>query len=200
MKWFGHGKQASAPALPTLTTERLVLRGFDPSDAVDVFAYAQSDKVGPMAGWAPHRTLEDSRRVVEGFIEHGDVWAVVEKRTGHVIGSVGLHKDWRRRDIPDSRELGYALGEKSWGLGYATEACREAIRYAFEELGCEVIAACHFPTNQESRRVIKKLGFVYEGTLRRSRRLPDGTSADLVTYSLLREEYENGEREKPCRR
>ena len=203
MKWFGRGKKPDGASLPMLTTERLVLRAFDPSDAVDVYAYAQSEKVGPMAGWAPHRSLEDSRRVVEHFIANGDTWAVVEKRTGHVIGSIGLHKDGRR-EIAASRELGYALGEESWGLEYATEACREVIRYAFEELGCEVIAVCHFPSNQNSRRVIKKLGFVYEGVLRRSRRLPDGAVADAVTYSLLKEDYEaarlNGEREKPCRR
>lgn len=203
MKWFGHGRKPSGAPLPMLTTERLVLRAFDPSDAVDVYAYAQSEKVGPMAGWAPHRSLEESRSVVERFIAGGDTWAVVEKRTGHVIGSIGLHRDGRR-EIAESRELGYALGEASWGLGYATEACREVIRYAFEELGCEVIAVRHFPSNQNSRRVVKKLGFVYEGVIRHSCRLPDGGTEDAVTYSLLKEEYEaarvNGEREKPCRR
>lgn len=203
MKWFGNGKKTGGVSLPMLTTERLVLRAFDPSDAVDVYAYAQSDKVGPMAGWAPHHFLEESRRMVEHFIAGGETWAVVEKRTGHVIGSIGLHRDGRR-NIAASRELIYVLGEASWGLGYATEACREVIRYAFEELNCEVLAVCHFPSNQNSRRVIKKLGFLYEGVLRCSRSLPDGTVADAVTYSLLREEYEaarlNGEREKPCRR
>lgn len=189
MSWFHRKKTGGAPALPLLNTERLVLRCFAPNDAVDVYAYAQSEQVGPMAGWAPHKTLEDSRKVVEGFIAMGEVWAIVEKRTGHVIGSIGLHHDGARR-VENARSLGYALGESSWGQGYATEACREVLRYAFEELNCPVVSASHFPLNQNSKRVIRKLGFVYEGVIRHAVILPDGEPADKVFYSLLRAEYE----------
>ena len=188
MRWFGRKKKAEETVLPMLSTERLVLRCFDPSDAVDVYAYAQSPKVGPMAGWQPHQSLEDSRKVVQMFIEDGDVWAVVDKSSGHVIGSVGLHRDGARR-VEESRNLGYVLGENYWGQGYATEACREVLRYAFEDIGCEVVSVSHFPFNQKSRRVIKKLGFTMEGTLRHAVRLPDDTVADVVTYSLLKTEY-----------
>ena len=188
MSFFKHKKPA-APTLPVLRTERLVLRTFDPNDAVDVYAYAQSETVGPMAGWAPHKSLDDSRRVVQMFIEAGDVWAVVDKSTGHVIGSIGLHKDGSRR-VENCRDLGYVLGEKYWGQGFATEACRAVLQYAFEELGCPVVSVGHFPFNQKSRRVIKKLGFTCEGTIRHALELPDGTVTDNVVYSLLKEEYE----------
>lgn len=189
MSWFHRKRTDSAPTLPLLNTQRLVLRCFAPNDAVDVYAYAQSEQVGPMAGWAPHRSLEDSREVVEHFIETGEVWAIVEKRTGHVIGSIGLHHDGARR-IEGARQLGYALGESSWGQGYATEACTEMLRYAFEELQCPVVSASHFPFNQNSRRVIRKLGFSYEGVIRHAVILPDGQPADKVCYSLLKTEYE----------
>ena len=189
MRLFGRNRAQTPAGLPVLRTERLVLRTFDPNDAVDVFAYAQSDKVGPMAGWKPHKTLEESQRMVAGFIAAGDVWAVVEKKTGHVIGTVSLHKDLKRR-IEGCRQIGYALGEKYWGQGFATEACRAALDYAFDELGCPVMSATHFPINHKSRRVIKKLGFTPEGTMRHAMMLPDGTPGDLVVYSLLREEYE----------
>lgn len=188
MRWLARKKKTGEAALPMLSTERLVLRAFDPSDAVDVYAYAQSPTVGPMAGWAPHQSLEDSRKVVQMFIEDGDVWAVVEKSSGHVIGSVGLHSDGARR-VAESRNLGYVLGENYWGQGYATEACREVLRYAFGELGCEVVSVSHFPSNQKSRRVIKKLGFTLDGTLRYALRLPDETVTDVMTYSLLKTEY-----------
>ena len=190
MSWFHRKKTGNEPALPLLSTERLVLRCFAPNDAVDVYAYAQSEQVGPMAGWAPHKSLEDSRKVVENFIETGEVWAIVEKRTGHVIGSIGLHRDGSRR-IEGARQLGYALGEASWGQGYATEACREMLRYAFEELNCPVVSASHFPFNQKIKRVIRKLGFTYEGVLRHVVILPDGQPADKACYSLLKSEYEN---------
>lgn len=189
MNLFRHKKHVSEQGFPVLNTERLVLRAFDPSDAVDVYAYAQNEKVGPMAGWAPHKSLEDSRRVVQGFIAAGDAWAVVDKSTGHVIGSISLHVDAKRR-LEGCRQMGYVLGENHWGQGFATEACREVLRYAFEELNCPVVSAAHFPINQKSRRVLKKLGFTYEGTLRRTMLLYDGSYADSLIYSLFKEEYE----------
>ncbi len=185
---FWKKKKREAAAFPVLGTERLVLRAFDETDAVDVYAYAQSEKVGPMAGWAPHRTLEESRSVVQGFIAAGDNWAIVDKRTGHVIGAISLHVDGKRR-LEGCRQIGYALGEDFWGKGYATEACRAVLRYAFEELGAPLVSSQHFPMNSKSRRVLKKLGFTYEGTLRRTHLLYDGSYADSLVYSLLKEEY-----------
>lgn len=199
MRLFQRRKKPAAPTLPVLQTERLVLRGFDPNDAVDVFAYAKSENVGPMAGWPPHQTLEDSRRVVDMFIREGEVWAVVEKRSGRVIGSVGLHKRAGRRAMEGSRELGYALGEAYWGQGYGTEANSAALKYAFETLNCPMVCVSHFPFNQRSKRLIKKLGFVYEGTLRRTWKLPDGSYTDECAYSLLKEEYEAQKGGCPCR-
>ena len=174
---------------PTLQTERLVLRTFEPGDTVDVYAYAQSATVGPMAGWAPHRSMEESRQVVQHFIRCGDVWAIVEKKTGRVIGSIGLHAD-RKRDVDNARMIGYALGERHWGQGYATEAAQAVLRFAFTELACPVVTAYHFPKNTRSKHVIKKLGFTAEGTLRFASTLPDGTLADAVCYSMTREEYD----------
>ena len=191
MNWLkGRHDHRRTPSVgfPSLQTERLVLRMFDPGDVVDVFAYAQNPLVGPMAGWAPHQDIEESRRVVQHFIQNGDVWAIVEKKTGRVIGSIGLHIDVKR-DLENARTLGYALGEDSWGQGYATEAGTAVLRYAFEELGCPVVSACHYPKNAKSKRVIKKLGFTNEGTLRLACRMVDGTVTDDVCYSLTREEY-----------
>lgn len=189
MIFFNRKKKESAPALPLLQTERLVLRAFDPNDAVDVYAIGQSENVGRMAGFTPHKSLEDSRDMVNKFIAAHSVWAIVEKRTGHVIGFTSLQTDSARL-TPNAFKIGYALGESYWGQGYATETCREMIRYAFEERDCQVLSVSHFPFNQKSRRVIKKLGFAYEGTLRHAHDLPDGSVSDLMCYSLLRSEYE----------
>lgn len=186
MKLFG--RKAESSRSPLLQTERLVLRAFDKSDAVSVYAYAQSEKVGLMAGFAPHRSLEDSRQMVEAFLRSGEHWAIVEKRTGRLIGSISLQKDGSRPHC-DARRMGYVLSESHWGQGYATEAAREVLRYAFEELNCAVVSAGHFPSNQKSKRVLKKLGFIQEGALRHARQMPDGSASDLVIYSLLQNEY-----------
>lgn len=188
MPWFRRRQRAVACPMATLTTERLVLRGFERSDAVDVYAYAQSPNVGPLAGWKPHESIRESQAVVDGFMRKGEVWAVVSKLTGRVIGSVGLHAD-ALRTVEDARELGYVLAEEAWGHGYATEACEAVLRYAFDELHCVIVSVRHFPGNQKSKRVIKKLGFQYEGTLRMTNRLPDGSLADSVCYAMTAEEY-----------
>lgn len=177
--------------LPLLSTERLVLRCFAPNDAVSVYAYAQNEKVAGMAGFAPHKSVEESRAMVQMFMEKEAHWAIVEKATGHLIGSISLQRDYKRPKMENARRMGYLLGEGYWGRGYATEACREILRYAFEELGCPVISADLFPANTKSRRVLKKLGFVQDGVVRWARLLPDGTPCDLLAYSLLRTEYES---------
>lgn len=185
---FAFHRRISAPVLPLLRTERLVLRVFDPSDAIDVYAYAQSPLVGPMAGWAPHQSIEESRATVQRFIEGGFTWAVVEKHTGHVIGSIDLHPD-NKRTLEGARAMGYALGEAYWSQGYATEAATAVLEYAFDTLHCPVVGIYHFPSNLKSRRVIKKLGFTYEGVLRSCAVLPDGTVTDHVCYSQTAEDY-----------
>ena len=100
----------NVPSLPTLETERLILRPFRMSDAPDVHAYAQNPNVGPNAGWKPHATLAESEGIVRHFMEKGEVWAIEDRQTGWVVGSIGLHKD-ERRDYDGARMLGYVLAE-----------------------------------------------------------------------------------------
>lgn len=73
--------------MKTLETERLILRKFVEDDLDDLFEYAQSPNVGPNAGWAPHKTKEDSANILKMFIEEDEVWAIVEKKSNKVIGS-----------------------------------------------------------------------------------------------------------------
>ena len=69
-----------------METERLVLRAFTLEDAEDMYRYAKDERVGPMAGWAPHESVEETKDVIRLFIEEKDVWAIVLKETGQVIG------------------------------------------------------------------------------------------------------------------
>jgi RimJ/RimL family protein N-acetyltransferase len=71
--------------------------------------------------------------------------------------------------------------------GYATEAVKCMLKYAFTELDLLVVAVCHYSSNLKSKRVIEKCGFTYEGTLRKySRNLTDS-----VRYSMIKDEWEN---------
>lgn len=172
----------------TLETERLTLRQWTMDDADDMFAYAKSPKVGPAAGWKPHESRAESAEMLRGWLQSPEVWAVEEKASGRVIGSIGLHRDDLRSN-PRARTIGYVLREESWGRGYMPEAVRRLTAFAFEALCMDVVSIQHFEFNDRSRRVIEKCGFRYEGTLRRASSIFDGSVHDELVYSMLREEY-----------
>lgn len=175
-----------------LETPQLILRDWAEEDAKDLYRYAKDPEAGPAAGWKPHENMEESREVVKMFIWEGDVWALEEKASGRVIGSLGLHKDKKRPGVPGVKMVGYVLAKEFWGQGRMTEAVKEAMRYAFEEEGLRMLTVYHFPWNDRSRRVIEKCGFRKEGTLRESFVRFDGTLMDEVCYSLTVEEWKEG--------
>lgn len=171
-----------------LETARLILRGWSPEDAANLYEYAKSPNVGPMAGWKPHESEEESMEVLASFIGDGDVWALESRETGRVIGSIGLHKR-SRGALSFDYELGYALAEEHWGQGLMVEAADAVIAHAFGKLGANVLIAAHFPFNDRSRRVIEKLGFRYLRQSDRSFRRWDGQLVDELVYMLTHEAY-----------
>ena len=169
-----------------------MLRPLVSDDIDDVYAYCSDPAVGPDAGWAPHRTREDSRMFVEVIASEPHVFGIFEKTgagtgaTGPCIGSIGLIRDPQRRNV-DCLMLGYALARTAWGRGCMTEAADEMLRYGFEELGLGLITCTHYTFNDRSRRVIEKAGFVHEGTIHGAEATPDGLMQDFESYYLPRE-------------
>lgn len=173
-------------------TERLHLTPWTDSkeDAEGLYLYAKDPDVGPRAGWKPHESVEESMEIIrELFIPH-NVWAIREKDTEKIIGSIGLENDRRREDV-NSKELGYSLAKESWGKGYMTEAAMAVMDYGFREFNLTVMAICTSPENKRSQRVIEKCGFKYEGCQRRGYHIYDDTDRDNLVYSILREEWES---------
>ena len=173
---------------PTLETERLILRQWRVEDAEAMFAYAKSPKVGPAAGWRPHQSVEDSIKSLEDWQDSGEVWAIEEKASGRVIGSIGLHPD-RSRSNPQTKMVGYVLNEEYWGRGYMPEAVKRILQHAFESLCMDVVTLKHYAGNLQSRRVAEKCGFTCEGVSRRADSTVDGSIQDEVQWSMLRNEY-----------
>lgn len=174
--------------MDTLHTDRLLLRRFYFSDLDDLFEYAKNPSVGPNAGWRPHKSKRESLMVLRQFINSGEVWAIVYKDNNKVIGSIGLHED-QKRSYKKARRIGYALNEKYWGKGIATEATKRVLKYGFEIMNLDIITVYHYPHNQRSKRVIEKCGFKYEGILRKASILYDGNICDEVCYSMTKNEY-----------
>jgi putative acetyltransferase len=176
--------------MKVLETERLILGKWHPrKDAKDLFEYAKGPNVGPNAGWAPHESVADSKmRIKKVFLRSG-IWKITLKGEGKAIGSIGFENDNRRIDMK-SKELGYSLSEEYWGRGIMTEAGEAVLRYAFEELKLDVVSIVTTPDNKRSQRVIEKLGFTYEGTLREGQMTYNGKIKDTMCFSMLRREWE----------
>lgn len=148
------------------TTERLVLRPWTDEDADSLFEYASDPAIGPIAGWPPHKSIEESLEVIRNVFAGAECYAICEKGSGKAIGAVELklngHTDMTERD--DECELGYWLGKPFWGRGYMPEAAEELIRHGFEDLGMTTIWCGYYDGNHKSRRVQEKLGFTFHHT------------------------------------
>ena len=149
-----------------LTTNCLILRPFQITDAADLYAFSKDRRVADAAGWPPHRSVEDSQRVIASVFSAPNTFAVTEKGSGKVIGSAGFTGAARGAFGP-SDEIGYALHPDWWGRGIMTEVARELLRFGFQDRGLEAIWASHYAENPASGRVIEKCGFsfVWEETL-----------------------------------
>ncbi len=149
-------------------TERLLLRPWEESDAESLYEYARDPAVGPIAGWPPHTSVEESLNVIKNVLNGLEAYAVCLKTDGKAIGAIELklngHTDMTERD--DECELGYWLGKPFWGRGIIPEAARELLRHAFEECGMKKVWCGYYDGNDKSRRVQEKCGFVYQWTSR----------------------------------
>ena len=146
-----------------LYSERLVLRPFEKSDLDDFFEYASVDGVGQMVGWLPHKNKEETKVILDMFIEHKKTLAIV--LNNKVIGSIGIERYSEER-IPGlekykARELGFVLSKAYRGKGLMTEACKVVIEYLFNVEKLDLIVCCHFKENYQSKRVQEKCGFTY---------------------------------------
>lgn len=142
------------------------MRKWTESDAESLFEYAKNPNVGPIAGWPPHKSVEESKEIIKNVLNGAECYAICEKENNIAIGSVELklngHTDMTERD--DECELGYWLAQLFWGRGYMPEAAGELLRRAFEELGMTTVWCGYYDGNAKSKRVQEKLGFVFHHT------------------------------------
>lgn len=148
-------------ACPTLITERLVLRPLTEPDLDALLeimtqpevrrslrlpdTYSRRDLWQSMAQWRGQWELRGSGQ-----------WAVAERSSGKVVGRAGLHcpeaADW------PGIEVGWAFHPDVWGMGYATEAGRRSMSYAFEVLSVDEVFSVILPDNTRSQAVAARLG------------------------------------------
>ena len=150
-----------------LETSRLLLRPWEETDAESLYRYAKDPAVGPIAGWPPHTSVENSREIIRTILSAPETYAVVLKQTGEPVGSIGLMfgDTVHSADIADGEaEIGYWIGVPFWGQGLIPEAVRRLLRHGFEDLGLQAVWCGYYDGNTQSRRVQEKCGFQYSHT------------------------------------
>ena len=150
----------------TLETNRLILRPWEEADAEELYKYAKDPAVGPIAGWPPHTSVENSREIIRDVLTAPETYAVVLKETGKPVGSIGIMfgKNGNAPMGEQEAEIGYWIGVPYWGQGLIPEAVRELLRRCFEDLNCTAVWCGYYDGNLKSKRVQEKCGFRYHHT------------------------------------
>ena len=149
-----------------LATGRLLLRPWKETDAESLYEYAKNPRVGPIAGWPIHTSVENSREIIREVLSAEETYAVCMKEDGKAIGSIGLMIGTASNlNLPDTEgEIGYWIGVPFWGQGFIPEAVKELLRHGFKDLGLDKIWCGYFEGNIKSKRVQEKCGFIYHHT------------------------------------
>jgi len=169
------------------------LRPVKLEDVDDIYEYAKSDKVGPMAGWPPHDSREVTEKIVKSWIIDGDinlnpsdkevVYVIIYDKVGDyghsgngkVIGTFGLTISNKPKNIKNHyvqklldegnrvAEFGVVISEDYWGLGIATEVLKQKTKYLLEEDIVDVVVANCYEANIGGARAQDKAGFIHVG-------------------------------------
>ena len=152
--------------IPSLTTDRLLLRAFTPQDFAAYAAIMADPKVTRFLGEGRPLSNSEAWRQMAMIIGHWalrgfGLWAVEERTSGRLIGRIGCQEP---EGFP-AFEVAYVLARDSWGKGYAREGAAAALRFARDTLGRRDITSIIRPANVDSIRVATALGAVAAETV-----------------------------------
>lgn len=178
----------------TLRTERLLLRPWAEADIDAITAACQDPEIQRYVPIPAPYSRTDAETFVRQVLPAGRaagtdvVFGVFDAESALPVASVGLHRI-KQLDAPCGgvAEIGYWATPAARGLGYTTEAVREVCRWGIADLGLARIEWLAIAGNEGSWRVVEKLGFAREGTLR-SYSIHRGARVDIWIGSLLRSE------------
>lgn len=152
-----------------IETPRLILRPWQDADAESLFKYACDPDIGPIAGWPPHTSADDSLNIIRTVFAAPETYAVVLKSSGEPVGSCGImFADSPHSTDMQSREaeIGYWIGKPYWGQGLIPEAVNTLLSRCFNDLNLDAVWCGYYDGNTKSKRVIEKCGFKFHHTNR----------------------------------
>lgn len=175
---------------PELETDRLILRRMKKIDYRDMYEYASREDVTRYLTWYPHPNAMYTLRYLTYIVTRyraGEFydWAVIWKENRKMIGTCGFtafHYD------SNSAEIGYVLNPDYWGKGIAAEAVQAVLAVGFCTFGLHRMEARYMEGNDQSRRVMEKVGMTFEGMHRDSMFIKE-RYVTVGTCALLEEEY-----------
>jgi RimJ/RimL family protein N-acetyltransferase len=150
--------------MPTLETERLILRPMQRSDVGAIVALAGDEAVATKTASIPYPlTLREAESWLDRHLRSGSgrevVFAIEHKQDGAFLGAIGLLVTGNLLPAP----MGYWLGRPYWNQGYMTEAIQRLLDHAFADLGVTAVRAAAYPDNPASMRVQEKVGMTFVG-------------------------------------
>lgn len=149
-----------------IKTKRLILRKFNVNDTKEIFETWLSDpEVAKYMIWNHQKDIKETEEWLKKCItkyKRVDVynWGIELKKSGELIGSISANQV---ENDDECYEIGYALGKKYWGNGYATESLKTVIEFLIKEVGIRKFLCRYAKENQSSGNVIRKVGFKYKG-------------------------------------
>lgn len=175
-----------------ITTQRLLLREFNPDDCQLVLAYHNTPRY---LRFYPQEaeSEEQVRAFVQRFVDQAQEkprqkyqLAICLAESGQLIGNVGVRLGGLGPRQPEARQgdIGYEINPEFWGQGYATEAALAILRFGFENLRLHRIWARCLADNLASQRVLEKIGMRREGRLRQDEFFKDRWW-DTLIYAIL---------------
>lgn len=170
----------------TITTERLILRLFQKSDAEAVTKYCNNYNIYRNTLYLPYPySTDDALTWMENHLKNFEAdrsyeLAITDKESGELYGAIALSNNQRFKN----GEIAYWVGEEFWGNGYATEAAQAMLQFAFNEKDYHKVFARCFTSNPASGRVLEKLGMKEEGVLK-DHVIKENQFEDLAHYGII---------------
>ena len=176
-----------------LRGDRVVVRRYRTEDAEAVWTAIDEsrERLLPWLPWVEGYRPDDARAFVararaRWLLREDLGLGIFSADDGGYLGGTGLHHiDWDLRTFV----IGYWIRTGAEGKGYVSEAVRLLTRLAFDRLGANRVEITVDPRNERSLRVVKRSGYVLEGTLRRCAPPKDGVPTDRRIFSLIPEDY-----------
>jgi RimJ/RimL family protein N-acetyltransferase len=167
--------------IPTLTSERLILRGFEARDEAPYLAMMSDPEVTQFLSDGKPISPFDCWRHMAMFIGHWElrgfgIWAVEERSTGTLLGRIGCYDPYGWPAF----EVGYTLGRHAWGRGFAREGVGLSLAYARDVLQRDEIISIIRPANAASIRVAQSFGATKAETVEFF-----GAPSDIYRYPIL---------------